>query len=88
MTPWRGNAHYCLNPYSNGMKIERGDLGLGYRLVRLNPYSNGMKIEPEIVEANNIAQRLNPYSNGMKIERCRVELKTGNFTVLILILME
>ena len=35
----------CLNPYSNGMKIERLS-GRNLRLTQcLNPYSNGMKIE-------------------------------------------
>ena len=32
----------CLNPYSNGMWIERTGMGRQYGL---NPYSNGMWIE-------------------------------------------
>ena len=36
----------CLNPYSNGMKIELTlSSALSTSLKRLNPYSNGMKIE-------------------------------------------
>ena len=39
-------AAVCLNPYSNGMKIEQNkDYGSDYGNLRLNPYSNGMKIE-------------------------------------------
>ena len=36
----------CLNPYSNGMKIERIVATASVQMgMRLNPYSNGMKIE-------------------------------------------
>ena len=36
----------CLNPYSNGMKIELPTFtGAMTLFFRLNPYSNGMKIE-------------------------------------------
>ena len=34
-----------LNPYSNGMKIERCTEVTRCTVPRLNPYSNGMKIE-------------------------------------------
>ena len=35
-----------LNPYSNGMKIERmNNLNKSFTGTGLNPYSNGMKIE-------------------------------------------
>ena len=37
----------CLNPYSNGMMIERAEHGVNVNLSGLNPYSNGMMIEHE-----------------------------------------
>ena len=39
-------AEECLNPYSNGMRIElyMGVIEKAYQ-ARLNPYSNGMRIE-------------------------------------------
>ena len=38
----------CLNPYSNGMKIELLNIkSMKRNLLSLNPYSNGMKIEPK-----------------------------------------
>ena len=59
----------CLNPYSNGMKIELMTKDEALSLVSLNPYSNGMKIERDYRRRASIAERcLNPYSNGMKIE--------------------
>ena len=39
------SALTCLNPYSNGMKIERAFFESVRENQRLNPYSNGMKIE-------------------------------------------
>ena len=35
----------CLNPYSNGMWIERTGMGRQQTHYGLNPYSNGMWIE-------------------------------------------
>ena len=38
----------CLNPYSNGMKIELAEQEALKTKNRLNPYSNGMKIEQKV----------------------------------------
>ena len=78
-----------LNPYSNGMKIER-QLSIRTTLqTSLNPYSNGMKIEQQSSWLHRARlQSLNPYSNGMKIELTYGAMKRVANDVLILILME
>ena len=59
----------CLNPYSNGMKIEHFVSSVKLTgLNSLNPYSNGMKIELTHSLLIIYQRCLNPYSNGMKIE--------------------
>ena len=65
-----GQDAVCLNPYSNGMKIEPSSrVWLRASMTSLNPYSNGMKIERfSKAQTNEDAKCLNPYSNGMKIE--------------------
>ena len=58
-----------LNPYSNGMKIERIMTLCRAHATSLNPYSNGMKIERTCLSGQkSMVMCLNPYSNGMKIE--------------------
>ena len=59
----------CLNPYSNGMKIECATFGLRKQMACLNPYSNGMYIKPTQFGLNLLFfGSLNPCCNGMKIE--------------------
>ena len=45
---WVSFSLMCLNPYSNGMKIEYYSFTNDKLNACLNPYSNGMKIEYEI----------------------------------------
>ena len=59
----------CLNPYSNGMRIEQMLRCLSLRMECLNPYSNGLRIEQTLKSLVTMKREsLNPYSNGMRIE--------------------
>ena len=61
----------CLNPCSNGMKIECVCMLVTAKIACLNPCSNGMKIElTSGATATEWTWCLNPCSNGMKIECC------------------
>ena len=59
----------CLNPYSNGIRIEPFIHPLKNKNMKsLNPYSNGIRIELRRLVRLISKLCLNPYSNGIRIE--------------------
>ena len=61
---------FGLNPYSNGIWIERRIiLNVAIMANCLNPYSNGIWIEQPEVSFAYLMGGLNPYSNGIWIEQ-------------------